>query len=49
MLCGLLRSADIECAHRAGQQGEVLGAGAYEVLVHAEDLDAARAMLPTDQ
>jgi hypothetical protein len=49
MICGLLRSADIACDHRAAQAGEMLGAGAYEVLVRDEDLEAARAMLPSEQ
>jgi Putative prokaryotic signal transducing protein len=53
-LCGLLRSNGIECASRpsnlsagAGTFGGGTGmAGPTEVLVRAEDLDAARELLP---
>ncbi len=45
MLCGLLRTADIVCDHRATQLGDAFG-GAHEVLVHPEDLEAAQSMLP---
>ncbi len=44
MICGLLRTADIVCDHRATQLGETLG-GAQEVLVRSEDLEAAQAIL----
>jgi hypothetical protein len=44
MICGLLRTAGIQCDHRATQLGESLG-GAQEVLVRAEDLETAQAML----
>ena len=47
MLCGLLRTADIACNHRAAQSGDAFG-GAHEVLVRPEDLEAAQAMLPTE-
>ncbi len=47
MLCGLLRTADLECDHRPVQSGDAFG-GAHEVLVHLEDLETARSMLPTD-
>jgi hypothetical protein len=45
MICGLLRSAGIECDHRATQLGVTFG-GALEVLVHERDLEAAHALLP---
>ena len=48
MICGLLRSAEILCDHRASQIGEQLG-GAYEVIVRDEDLEKARALLATEQ
>ncbi len=44
MICGLLRTAGILCDHRATQLGESLG-GAREVLVRAEDMEAAQALL----
>jgi hypothetical protein len=44
MICGLLRTAGILCDHRATQLGETLG-GAQEVLVRAEDIEAAEALL----
>ena len=44
MICGLLRSADIPCDHRATQSGVKFG-GPHEVLVRAEDLETAQAML----
>jgi hypothetical protein len=48
-VCGLLREAGIECAHRgttmsAGVLGGV-GQGAREVVVRAEDAERARAAL----
>jgi putative signal transducing protein len=48
-ICGLLRDAGIECAHRAttmsaGVLGSV-GQGAREVVVRAEDAERARAAL----
>jgi Putative prokaryotic signal transducing protein len=50
LVVSLLRGAGLECAHRmsnqaAGAFGAAGGAGPYEVLVHAEDLDAAREVL----
>lgn len=52
LVCGLLRDADIVCAHRItdfafGSGGEVpsSGAGAREVLVRASELERARALL----
>jgi hypothetical protein len=47
MIRGLLGTAEIESEHRATQLGENFG-GSYEVLVRAEDLDAARALLPEE-
>jgi hypothetical protein len=47
MVCGLLRTAGIECDHRLTQAGEKFG-GAREVLVHPEDLETARSMLATE-
>ena len=44
MICGLLRSAEIVCDHRATQSGVKFG-GPQEVLVRPEDLEAARALL----
>ena len=48
MICGLLRTAEILCDHRATQAGAKFG-GAHEVLVRPEDLEAAQAMLPTEE
>ncbi len=49
MVCGLLRSAGIECGFRpAGSTDSPFGgvlAGRIEILVHAADLDAARGVL----
>ncbi len=47
MICGLLRTAEIVCDHRATQAGVKFG-GAHEVLVRPEDLEAARSMLPAE-
>ena len=44
MICGLLRSAEIACDHRATQSGVKL-VGPREVLVRPEDLEAAQALL----
>jgi hypothetical protein len=44
MICGLLRTADIACDHRTTQLGQNFG-GAQEVLVRAEDMEAAQAIL----
>ena len=48
MIRGLLETADIVSEHRATQLGENFG-GSYEVLVRAEDLEAARSVLPQDE
>jgi hypothetical protein len=49
--CGLLRSAGIDCAYRDTEAidstlEDFTAAGRREILVRAEDLDAARALLP---
>jgi hypothetical protein len=44
MICGLLRSAQIVCDHRATQSGVKFG-GPQEVLVRPEDLEAAQVLL----
>lgn len=53
-LCGLLRSAGIECGYRPTEEDdsafEGLGtAGRQEILVHAADLEDARAILADAQ
>ena len=45
LIRGLLESAEIASEHRITQLGENFG-GSYEVLVRAEDLEAAQALLP---
>jgi hypothetical protein len=50
LVCGLLRSAGIECGYRDtdaidSQLEEFIADGPREVLVHASDLDAAREVL----
>jgi len=47
LICGLLRTADIACDHRVTQLGETFG-GAHEVLVRAEDMEAAQAMVAAE-
>jgi hypothetical protein len=54
ILCGLLRSAGIECGHRVTEETdsplEGFGAdGPREVLVHEADLETARALLAESQ
>ena len=54
MVCGLLRSAGIECGHRVTEETDstlegFTGTGPREVLVHAADLEAARALLADAQ
>jgi putative signal transducing protein len=54
IVCGLLRSAGIECAYRDTEQIEspledFIAAGPVEVLVPASDLDAAREILATSK
>ena len=48
MIRGLLRTVEIESEHRATQMGQNFG-GSYEVLVRAEDLEAARDVLTQDE
>ena len=50
IVCGLLRSAGIECRHRETDAidstlEDFAAIGPREVLVHASDLEAARALL----
>jgi hypothetical protein len=50
VVCGLLRSAGIECAHRDtdaidSSLEEFIAAGAQEILVHESDLEAAKELL----
>lgn len=51
MLCNLLRDAGIECGYRDTAPidstiEDFTAAGPREILVHADDLDRARALLP---
>ncbi len=50
VVCGLLRSAGIECGHRVTEETDSLlegiaSDGPREILVHESDLEAARAQL----
>ena len=50
VVCGLLRSAGIECAHRDTDAidsplEDFMAAGSQEILVHASDLEAAKELL----
>jgi hypothetical protein len=50
VVCGLLRSAGLECGHRVTEETDsslegFTGTGPREVLVHADDLAAAKALL----
>jgi hypothetical protein len=47
MICGLLRSADILCDHRATQSGVKFGSP-REVLVRPDDLEAAQSLLTAE-
>jgi hypothetical protein len=52
LICGLLGSAGIECAYRDTEAidssiEEFTAAGPREILVHAGDLENARALLPS--
>ena len=54
VLCGLLRSAGIECAYRDTEAidsplEDFTAAGPREIIVHPEDLEAARAVLPSPE
>ena len=51
IVCGLLRSAGIECAYRDTEAidsslEEFTSSGPREILVHAADVEAARELLP---
>lgn len=51
VVCGLLRSAGIECAYRDtpaidSPLEDFTAAGRQEILVHPSDLEAARELLP---
>ena len=51
IVCGLLRSAGIECAYRDTQAidsplEDFTAAGPREIVVRATDLEAAKALLP---
>ena len=50
VVCGLLRSEGIECAHRDTEAidsplEDFIAAGSQEILVHASDLEAAKELL----
>jgi len=50
VVCGLLRSAGIECGYRDtdaldSQLEDFMAAGPREIFVHQSDLEAARALL----
>jgi hypothetical protein len=50
VVCGLLRSAGIECAYRDTEAidsslEDFMAAGAREVIVHESDLEAAKELL----
>ena len=50
IVCGLVRSAGMECGYRDTEAidsplADFTGAGRREILVHAADLESARALL----
>ena len=50
IVCGLLRSAGIECGHRVTEEMDSLlegiaADGPREIIVHEDDLETARALL----
>ncbi len=54
LVCGILRSAGIECAYRDTEAidsplEDFTAAGPREILVHESDLEAARAVLSEHQ
>ncbi len=54
VVCGLLRSAGIECAYRDTEAidsslEDFMAAGAREVVVHESDLEAAKELLADAQ
>jgi hypothetical protein len=54
LVCGILRSAGIECGYRDTEPidsplEDFTAAGPREILVHENDLEAARALLVEDE
>ena len=54
VVCGLLRSAGIECAHRDTEEidsslEDFMAAGSQEILVRAPDLEDAKQLLADSQ
>ena len=54
MVCGLLRSAGIECAHRDTEEidsslEDFMAAGSQEILVREPDLEDAKQLLADSQ
>jgi hypothetical protein len=54
VVCGLLRTAGIECAHRDTEAidsplEDFIAAGEQEILVHASDLEAAKELIAAQQ
>jgi hypothetical protein len=54
VVCGLLRSAGLECAHRDTEAidsplEDFMAAGSQEILVHESDLEAAKQLLADAQ
>ena len=54
VVCGLLRSAGIDCAHRDTEAidsplEDFMSAGAQEILVHESDLETAKELLAAQE
>jgi hypothetical protein len=54
VVCGLLRSAGIDCAHRDTEAidsplEDFMSAGAQEILVHGSDLETAKELLAAQE
>lgn len=54
VVCGLLRTADIECTYRDTDAidsplEDFIAAGSREILVHAADLESAKELLAAQQ
>jgi hypothetical protein len=54
VVCGLLRSAGIDCAHRDTEAidsplEDFISAGAQEILVHESDLETAKELLAAQE
>lgn len=54
VVCGLLRSAGIECAHRDTEAidsplEDFIAAGPQEIVVHQSELEAAKELLAAQQ